>query len=733
MAMLSLIQLFSFFTILFVWSHIWASPGGNTPVKRALLFFAFLDIPFLGFELLTLVPLFKSWVGVFFQMMMPFWMLLGFGFLNFAYRWTERRNDLMYYAVLALSLLAMLYFVVSGKVYLGHRFTPQGVVDIRNELLHALVAVPSIAGGIIGIYLLWLSRRRESAETPRRIQDVILFGAVITLSAIVVSDVVLPDFFNVSHFTRLGSSMFVVFILLVFFAVRKYRFLHFGIDEVAVPFFENINDAVIWVVDGARVHQMNPAAREWFGVGKAEEGVPITTYLPFPEKQRLRLELGGQVRWVRNTSYSIRKNNLEMMRVFVLRDETEVHHAREVLRTARNELEKEATTRSERLLQAQRLEALASLSGSIAHEFNNLLTTVMGYSTAALDDVTEGDPVREDLLEVLNAAERARDIVKQMLTFSDAGNREQMVLDVVGLVREALKLVNISIPGNVTVTFEFEENLFTRGNATRLHQAVINLLTNAIHAMDQGGGELRVRLCQSVETTPIQCINASLPPGEYVRVAIGDTGCGIPPGHIGKIFEPFFTTRKQGKGTGIGLATVFRVMAESSGGILVNSTVGEGTIFELLFSRAEQGQPQSARTPAETSQKEQTGTILVVDDNNLVINVIRRILEPLGYRVISFGHPVSVLDALKENRRMCDLALLDYRLPMMNGLALAERIQQMSNDLPIILFSGKMTDSLESEAKAQGIARCLSKPLSKQQLVSVVMDLLAKEGGNGRT
>ncbi|MBN2714286.1 MAG: response regulator [Deltaproteobacteria bacterium] len=725
MLILSLIPLASFFAILFVWFYIWASPS-NTPVKRSLLFFAALDAPFLGFELLMFVPMFQPYVDVFFWLMSPFWMLLGFGFLNFAYRWTNRKNDLQYYVVLCASILAIIYFMASGRVYLGFQITELGVEDIRNPMLHALMAVPSIVGGSLGILLLWLRRQQESDVSAKRVHDIIIFGAIMTLSAIVTVDVILPDFLGTRHFVRLGSSMFVFFVLLVFLAMRRYRFLHFSIDEVAMPFFEKMNDAVFWVEDSGQVRMMNATARRWFGVSDRYEGTPVTDYLPHPEKSRLTMTLNGRERRLKNASYTILKNNLEMLRVFIVRDETEIHQARTVLREIRDELEKEATRRSERLFQAQRLEALATLSGGIAHEFNNLLTTIMGYTSAALDDISSDDPIREDFLEVLNAAERARDIVKQMLSFSDTDNREQSALDVVSVTMEALKLLNVSLPGNIHVTFEHGEKLFTMGNSTRLHQAVINLLTNAIHAMEKAGGALTVVIQCKVFTEPLRCVNAMLPPGKYISLAVSDTGCGIPPTHLARIFEPFFTTRRQGKGTGIGLATVFRVVEEHGGGILVQSVRDQGTTFELLLRHIEKGSVAKTQPVHMTTMARQSGTILLVDDNELVIRVTRRILEPLGFNVAAFSHPMDALAAFSENGRFCDMALLDYGLPTMNGIALAARIFEFAPQLPVILFSGKMTPVIEREAEAMALRGCLSKPLSKQQLVDAVMDAMSQ-------
>ena len=729
---MSLIPLASFFTILFVWFYIWASPG-NTPLKRSLLFFATLDAPFLGSELLMFVPHFEPYIDFLFWFMSPFWMLLGFGFLNFTYRWTNRRNDIMYFAVLLTSFAAIFYFLFSGNVYLGYKITEMGAEDIRNPMMHALMATPSIIGGSLGIFILWQRRQKESDRSSRRIHDIILLGSVITLSAIVTADVILPDFLGTPHFMRLGSSMFVVFVLLVFLAVRRYRFLHFSIDEVAGPFFEKMNDAVFWVEDNSQVRMMNATARKWFGVSGGYEGAPITDYLPHPNKQRLILTLNGRERRLKNASYTILKNELEMLRVFIVRDETEIHHARSVLRKIRDELEKEATRRSERLLQAQRLEALSTLSGGIAHEFNNLLTTIMGYTSAALDDISKTDPLRDDFLEVLNAAERARDIVKQMLSFSDVEHQEQTVLDVISVAKEALKLVNVSISAKITVQFEHDENLFTRGNGTRLHQAVINLFTNALHAMEKDGGELRIQLGRKTFDAPCKCVNAQLQKGDYVSISVADTGCGIPPKHLEKVFEPFFTTRKQGKGTGIGLATDFRAMEEHSGGILVESVPDEGTRFELLLPYEEATLADASGPARLTAVSEQTATILIVDDNELVIRVTRRILEPLGFKVVAHNHPSRVLDALKKDGIFCQLALLDYGLPKMNGIALARKIKESWPTLPIIMFSGKMTPSLKREADEMKLQGCLSKPLSKQQLVNAVMNSLAQQVPNQGT
>ncbi|MBN2341742.1 MAG: response regulator [Deltaproteobacteria bacterium] len=723
---LSIIPFISFFIILFVWFYIWASPA-STPAKRAVLFFAALDLVFLGFELLMFVPVFEPYIPIFFMIMAPFWTLLGFGFLNFVYRWLEKPRDVAYGLLLLLSLAAGAYFVFSGKVHLGHEITPWGVKDIRNPHLHALTAFPSIAGGAYGLILIALQLRREGDKSARKIHQMILLGGVLTMSTVVLFDVVLPDFFGTQLFIRLGSSMFVFFIVLVFLAVRKYRFLHFDMDDVALPFFEEMQDAVFWVEDGTRVRKMNRKAKQWFNAPENYEGTDIREYLPQPEKKRIRVKLNGSFRRMKISSYSTMKNELELLRVFIVRDETEIQEARELLRWVRDEMEAMASQRSERLRQAQRLEALATLSGGIAHEFNNLLTTTMGYTSAALDDLKQGDPVREDLLEVLSATERARDIIKQMLSFSDVENRELAPLDLNTLTRDALKILNVSVPGNVSISFSAEDNCFTLGDSTRLHQAVINLLTNGVHAMEGFGGHLRVQVKEVVVGDKEYCVNTTPKPGVYISIQVTDTGCGISKENLEHIFEPFFTTKKQGHGTGIGLATVFRVMEEHSGGVRVMSELNQGTTFELLLPRW-RGKTEETQEPGATLSTPVTGTILLVDDNALVIKVTRRILEPLGYHIISYEHPDAVLDALQNNPMPVDLALVDFGLPSMDGLALSKKIWTLLPQLPIILFSGKMTPSLQKQAEKKGLQGCLSKPLSKQQLVEAVSSILQARG-----
>lgn len=688
------------------------------------MFFAALDIPFLGIELLMQVPLYEPYFHSFFLWMGPFWIMLGFGFLNFVYRWTGKLNDFFYYAILVLSLIAILFFLLSGKVHLGHRITPLGVEDQRNLMLHALTSVPAMLGGGWGLVLLEMQRRKETDKGSRQIYKMILCGGVLTMCSIAVCDVILPDFFGTQRAVRLGSSMFVIFLVLVFFSVRRYRFLHFSLDDVALPFFEEMKDAVLWVEDGTKIRKMNRAARKMFGVRGKYLGAEITEFLPNPQRKYVDVTINSERRRLKVTSYFTKKNNIEMLRVFIVRDETEVHRARQVMRRLRDELELEASRRSEQLRQAQRLEALATLSGGIAHEFNNLLTTTMGYTSAALDDVDPDEPIHEDLEEVLNATERARDIIKQMISFSDMENHQFETVDFSGLVKEALKIANLTVPSNVQVSFEFEKDTFISGDKTRLHQAVMNLITNALHAMEPNGGQLKVAVGSMRVVESLPCVNGMLLPGEYVFVRVKDTGVGIQSEYLPRIFEPFFTTKKQGKGTGIGLATVFRAVDEHRGGLKVESVLLKGTMFELLFLRDLEGGAVAPKTQRKSIQPTSVGTILIVDDNKLVLKVCKRILEPMGHTVVGFEMPEDVLAAMAQKTVKCDLALLDYGMPQMDGIALAAHIREIFPKLPILLFSGKMTTSLRQQADKVRLQGCLSKPLSKNQLLEAVDQFL---------
>jgi PAS domain S-box-containing protein len=412
---------------------------------------------------------------------------------------------------------------------------------------------------------------------------------------------------------------------------------------------------------------------------------------------------GGEVRWVR-------------VRGFQIRDETDrlIRHAGIVTDiTERRRLD-------EHVLQAQKMEALGQFSGGVAHDFNNILATISG--SAELSRLTlQGNPeVRRHLDTVLAAAQRAADLVRQILTFSRQETPEREALDLLPVVAESLKLMRAVIPE----TIEFGALVATDApavlaNANQIHQVLMNLGVNAWHAMKDRPGRLDVKLERCVVDDALAARQSRLRRGLYARVSFSDTGSGMDPATLRRIFEPFFTTKPPGEGTGLGLAVVHGIMDSHDGAVVVESTPGQGTEFQLYFP-AHTG---AARTTVEAKVSVPRGQgerILVVDDEQAVTEIIELILETLGYEVEHASLAETAIAMVRADPLRHALVLTDQTMPGMTGTTLAAQLQLIRPGLPIILMTGYSAVLTPEKVRALGIRQLLHKPASYEAIGAAV-------------
>lgn len=386
-----------------------------------------------------------------------------------------------------------------------------------------------------------------------------------------------------------------------------------------------------------------------------------------------------------------------------------------------------------RLRQTQKMEAIGTLAGGIAHDFNNILSAVIGYSEISLDLVQEDDPVHLNLQQVLKAGRRAKDLVKQILTFSRLSETERMPVEIGPIVREALKLLRATLPA----TIEIRQNIaslchgMTLADPTQIHQVVMNLCANAAHAMREKGGILNVDLSEVSfsETDPDR--HPELPPGAYLRLSVSDTGHGMDEKTLGQIFDPFFTTKPRGEGTGMGLAVVHGIVKSCDGVIEVQSTPGGGATFNLLFPRveAEKEEVQSAQPEPPTGR----GRILFVDDEEALGVVAGTMLQRLGYNVTVMKDSIEALELFASRPDRFDLLVSDHTMPHMTGLSLILEARRIRPKLPVVLCSGYSDTINEETAVDFGIEHYVQKPFDRRLLAQAVNAALRGAGTSKNT
>ncbi len=375
------------------------------------------------------------------------------------------------------------------------------------------------------------------------------------------------------------------------------------------------------------------------------------------------------------------------------------------------------------LQQTQKMEAIGSLAGGIAHDFNNILFPIIGLSEMLLEDLPPESLEYENAEEIYNAARRAGNLVEQILAFSRQSEHKMTPVRFQMILKEALKLIRATIPSNIEIHSEIQQDCsLVMADPTQVHQIVMNLMTNAFHAVEQSGGEIRVRLIET-ELNKVDVTGMSLKPGNYVLISVSDSGHGIPTKNMEKIFDPYFTTKEQGKGTGLGLAVVFGIVKEYGGDILVQSEVGKGTTFDVYFPLMEKN-TEILSTDAVEAVEKGSESILLVDDEPAVVRLETQILERLGYKVTFRTSSSDALEAFRASPNSFDLIISDMAMPHMTGIELAQEIVKIHPGIPIIVCSGFSEKLTEEKAKAFGINGLLMKPVSKHEMARVIRRVL---------
>ncbi len=372
------------------------------------------------------------------------------------------------------------------------------------------------------------------------------------------------------------------------------------------------------------------------------------------------------------------------------------------------------------LAQSQKMEAIGTLAGGIAHDFNNILTGVIGYAELARARLPAKHPSAVDLGDVLSAGERARDLVRRILTFSRKHKPEKHAVSLKPVIGEVLKLLRATIPASIEIHADFQEAAdCVLADAAQIHQAVLNLATNAVHAMAGGPGTLNVRL-ENISGGPLLAReDAHLSAGEWVRVSVSDTGHGMDPVTVRRIFEPFYTTKQPGEGTGLGLAVVHGIVTAHGGVVTVASAPGKGSTFHLCFPLAPTPAVASAASagPSAATPRGRGEHILVVEDETIVADVARSFLTALGYRTTICLSPEHALEKLHTDPSRYALVLTDLSMPRMTGLDLIRRIHETDTRIPCVLCTGFVVSaSTEREATQLGVSDVITKPYSRNDL-----------------
>lgn len=483
-----------------------------------------------------------------------------------------------------------------------------------------------------------------------------------------------------------------------------------------------------------KIGQMNPGRWEHIAdtlvqLGMLSPGYSLEGFLYDPER-RVDYKKVLRLAWLLATVALVIASAVVLLFYFNRKLNRQVaertaHLQREIAERKRSDEERLALI--SQLRQAQKMEAIGTLAGGIAHDFNNILAAISGYAELASRKIDEPDKVRRYLGEILAGTGRATELVRQILAFSRKAEQDLQPIHLQAVVEETLRLLRVTLPSTIEINQQVDPDCGPiLADPTEIHQVIMNLCSNASHAMQETGGTLTVAVQRRHLEDPLPGENRILPPGDYLQVEISDTGRGMSAAILNRIFEPYFTTKEKGEGTGLGLAVAHGIVTRLSGDIKVQSELGKGTSFFLYFPTiATTGKlvPEVTHGPPPTGK----GHILLVDDDWAIVEMGQHMLQSLGYQVTACTDSMDCLQLFQQQPEHFDLIITDMTMPKLTGADLAAKVLKIRPAMPIILSTGFSEQIDEKGAKAIGISAYLMKPVLLHELAQTVQSVLSND------
>jgi len=457
------------------------------------------------------------------------------------------------------------------------------------------------------------------------------------------------------------------------------------------------------------------------------------------------LDIEGNGLWFQATLLPVKDDNGQIEYIIVISVDTTARNLADVaLRKAHDDLEKQVQERTidltreiaehkqsekkkaeleSRLVQAQKMEAIGTLAGGIAHDFNNILGAIIGYTEMARDDSPEESSVAKDLDKVLEASARAAGLVRQILSFSRQDEKEYIILHPASIVTKAITLLRPTLPSTIEITQDIDTKTgLIFGDPTQIHQILINLCTNAFHAMEETGGRLDISLKEVDLSREDITTEPHIDTGTFIQLSVGDSGAGMTQEVKDKIFDPYFTTKGVGKGTGMGLSIVHGIIKSYGGFITLSSEPSKGTVFHVFLPIVN----EEVLLDREATQQIPIGKekILFIDDEDILADMGKDMLERLGYQVTVRKSSLEALETFQNQPDHFDLVVTDQTMPGITGADLARRMLQIRPNIPVILCTGYSSVISEEKAKLIGIRKFALKPLSKKDIATLIRKVL---------
>ncbi len=568
--------------------------------------------------------------------------------------------------------------------------------------------------------------------------------------------VISPELVILQPFYKQWWFLLLVFLLMVFILYGIFRFFlerrHAvllgkqveertnqlqALEKQYRSLFEESKDVVFFTNPEGKVIDINPAGVEILGFQSKQELLGLDSVLNVYSNPGDRAAVREKIEkqgYVKDYEILLKRKEGEpvigLVTATVVRDkEGNITAYRGIIRdiTGQRKLE-------QRLIQAQKMEAIGTLAGGIAHDFNNILAVIMGQGEFIRDEVPEGVEkvegsqihlIRKSAKSIVRASDRGAELVKQILTFSRQGKPSQTPIKLGDIVKDSLRLLRSMLPAMIEIRQDIQANSgLVLADSTQIRQVMMNLGTNAAHAMIETGGTLQVTLNEvSLDKEAVKSYQ-DIKPGTYLRLSVSDTGHGMTREVIARIFEPYYTTKKTGQGTGMGLAVTHGIVKSLGGDIIVNSEPGKGATFHVVLPKFTGQVKSKIKIPSTKDAPGGKERILLVDDEIQLVESGIRMFKRMGYQVKGAADPIEALEMFRNHPHQFDLIISDFSMPRMTGIQLAEEIKRINPGIPVIILSGYSSETTSGQTKTPAVSAFITKPINKNELARVIRRLL---------
>ena len=707
----------------FTWSYIYAQKQKTAVNKTCLIFLAGL-LGWVFCDLIAWMPTPPSWKVPLLKIACIFWIPSGFLFLNFSYAFLEKQKDVFYKLMLTACVVVVLVSLGTDLTIKGHERTYWGEMVVPGILFVPIILL-IVTPSTLYAYFLTFRKVLETADTNQKKQlTLLLVGVTISLSIGLICDVLFPNILEIRDFIRMGSSGCGAISLCAFLAVVKYNFLSVGVEKAARNLFENILDGIIVVSPRGNIIQINESAKALFHIRDAEpRHLKISDLLANHDRtttyqnREIEIEHNGKRQFLSVSQSTIEEYGVELGKLIIVRDFTEIRLADEEKTHLQAQLEK-----------ARKMEAVGLLAGGVAHDLNNILSGIISYPELILRHLPEESPLENPMKAIHDSGMRAADVVADLLTIARGVAITKEISNLNIIVEEYLTSFEHRHLEQIHPFVKFTKALdpdLLNVNCSKIHitKAIMNLVVNASEATE-GSGTVTISTTNRYLDEPLKGYD-QVNRGEYTVLGVSDDGPGIAPEDLERIFEPFYTKKKMGRsGTGLGLAVVWNTVQDHQGYKDVKS--GEkGTVFELYFPAERK---KMAVKEKEVPLKDYLGhgeRILVVDDEEQQRDIACALLTDLDYHTEAVSSGEAAIEYVKQET--VDLIVLDMVMPGgINGRETYEEIIKIRPGQKAIIASGYARTEEVDTAQKLGAGEYIKKPYTLNKLGLTVREELDK-------